>query len=413
MRPSRWTLFLATGLATLLAAAACGGSSPASTGAAPQLPTYTIGLLTDLTGPASDVEIGSPLGVKAGIGLAAQDGYTLKLVTADTGTNPTQALSAVRKLVEQDHVFAVIAASAVTFAAANYLTAKGIPVVGANEDGPEWITSRNMFSIFGTQDFTKVQTTYGLLLKKLDATTIGAVGTGVSPSSAESAKATALSAQKAGLRVGYLNATLPFGTTDVTPVALAMKAAGVDGVITTINTTTSLALVAALRLQGVTVKAGILPTGYGGDLLHAGPGAAQAAQGLYFLTSYEPVEMGTPATKRFQEALKTYAGVTDAPTFGEYIGYLSVDGFVAGLKAAGAKPTQASFINAMLGIDHYDGAGLFGSHSIGFGMAGRGQTAGPENCVWVSKFTGSTFHPVTGATPLCGSLIPGQTVSAS
>jgi branched-chain amino acid transport system substrate-binding protein len=284
-------------------------------------------------------------------------------------------------------------------------------VVGANVDGPEWITSKNMFSVFGTQDFTKVQTTYGVLLKKLGATTIGSLGTGISPSSSESAKATAVSAQAAGLRVGYLNANVPFGTTNVDPYALAMKSAGVDGLITSVNTSTSLALITALRQKGATIKAAILPTGYGGDLLHGGPGATKAAEGNYFLTTYEPVELQTPATKKFQAALKTHAGVTSEPTFGEYIGYVSVDGFVTGLKAAGPNPTRTSFINAMLGINHYDAAGLFGSHSIGFGMSGRGQTAGPENCTWVSKFSGGKFQPVAGATPICGSVIPGKTVT--
>jgi branched-chain amino acid transport system substrate-binding protein len=269
-----------------------------------------------------------------------------------------------------------------------------------------------MFSILGTTDFTKVETTPGLILKKLGVTTVGTIGIGIAPSSAESAKGIAVSAQAAGLRVGYLNANLPFGTTNVGPIALAMKAAGVDGLVTAINTTTSLALVTALRQQGVNVKA-ILPTGYGGDLLHGGPGATKAAEGNYFQTAFEPVEMRTPATIKFQNALKTYAGVTGNPTFGEYLGYVSIDGFVAGLKAAGPNPTQASFINAMLGINHYDAAGLFGSHSLGFGLSQRGQAAGVENCLWISKFSGGKFQPVSGATPICGSVIPGKTVSPS
>ncbi|MGF7237307.1 MAG: ABC transporter substrate-binding protein [Frankia sp.] len=185
-----------------------------------------------------------------------------------------------------------------------------------------------------------------------------------------------------------------------------------NGLVTAISTTTSLSLVKALRQQGVNVQA-VLPTGYGDDLLHGGPGATQAAQGNYFQTSYEPVEMGTPATTKFQNALKTYGGVTGNPTFGEYIGYLSVDGLVTGLKAAGPNATGTSFINAMLAINHYDGAGLYGSHSIGFGIGRRGQAAGAENCQWISKFSGSAFRPVPGATPICGSVIPGKTVSPS
>ena len=119
---------------------------------------------------------------------------------------------------------------------------------------------------------------------------------------------------------------------------------------------------------GVTVKA-LMSTGYGGDLVTGGPGAVQAAQGVYFLTSFEPVEMNTAATQQFQNDLKTYAGVTTAPTFAEYQGYVSIDAFVQGLKAAGSNPTQASLINAMLGMTNYDGAGLWGTHTLSFALA--------------------------------------------
>jgi hypothetical protein len=54
--------------------------------------------------------------------LARRAGYTIKYVIGDTTSTPGGALTAAQKLVEQDHVFAVIAVSSLTFAAANYLT---------------------------------------------------------------------------------------------------------------------------------------------------------------------------------------------------------------------------------------------------------------------------------------------------
>jgi branched-chain amino acid transport system substrate-binding protein len=95
------------------------------------------------------------------------------------------------------------------------------------------------------------------------------------------------------------------------------------------------------------------------------------------------------------------------------MGYATVDGFVTGLKAAGSNPTATSFTNAMLGITKYNAAGLYGSHSIGFSMAQRGQFSGADNCVWFTQYQGTTFHLVPGAVPLCGQTIPGVRVSAS
>lgn len=408
MRRIKATLIAVVAIVLVLAAG-CGSSSKSGSGGH----TLTIGILTDITGPGATNSATIPAGVKAGIGVAATEGYKFKYVVADTATSPAQALTAAHTLVEQDHVFAVIANSALTFAAAPYLASKGIPVVGAAVDGSEWITDRNMFSVIGTQDYTKVYSDFGLFFKMEGVTNIGSLGYGISPSSAESAKSSAIAAQAEGIKVGYLNANFPFGGTNTGPAVLAMKSAGIDGFTGSIQTTTAFAIIDSLRQDGVDLKAAIMATGYGGDLSQGGPGAVQAAQGIYFLTSFEPVEMNTPATQAIQNALKTYAGITTEPTFAEYQGYASVDAMVQGLKAAGSNATQASFINAMLGLGTYSGAGLYDGHSVVFALAGRGQASGADNCFFVVQFMGTGFHLVPGMDPLCGALIPGKTVSAN
>src|SRR5215469_7284719 len=135
--------------ALAILASACSSSkssSPGNTGSSSSASgqTYTIGVLTDLTGLAASAEKTTPIGVKAGVGLANSEGYHIKYVVADAQSSPTGALAAAQRLVEQDNVFAVIAVSGLTFAASTYLTSHGIPVFGANTDGTEWITSRNM-----------------------------------------------------------------------------------------------------------------------------------------------------------------------------------------------------------------------------------------------------------------------------
>lgn len=407
------TRIVAAAVVAAMLAAGC-SSSKSSPPAAGSGTTYTIGLLGDFTGLASATSKDMPLSVQARIGLAATEGYHIRYVEADTQSSPSGALVGAQKLVEQDHVFAVIAISDLTFGAASYLAAKQIPVIGAAVDGTEWNTYHNMFSVFGAPDYTKVETTAGSFFKLVGATNIGAVGYGIVPSAAEATKATAISAQYAGLKAGYVDAQFPLGSTDVGPVVLAMKNDHIDGLAVLLQQNTGFAIISALRQQGVDLKAPVLSAGYGSDLLEAGPGAEQNAQNVYFELSYEPVEMHTAATIKFQQALKTYAGYTQVPGLNEYLGYVSVDAFVAGLKAAGPNPTQASFIAAMQGITHYDAAGLFGSHSIGFDAASRGVGgAGADNCLWFTIFKGTSFHLVPGADPVCGTVIPGKSVSAS
>jgi branched-chain amino acid transport system substrate-binding protein len=405
--------------ALAIVTSACSSSSKSSSpgtgssGSTGNGQTYTIGVLTDLTGLAASAEKTTPLGVKAGVGLANSQGYHIKYVVADAQSSPNGAMAAAQQLVDQDHVFAVIAVSGLTFSAAPFLAAHGVPVIGSATDGTEWIADRNMFSVFGTQDYTKVSTTAGQVFKLLGITNLGILGYGIIPSAAESAKGSAVSAQQQGIRVGYLNAVFPFGGTNVEPAVLAMKSAGVDGYTGSVEENTSFAVIEALRQAGVSLKAALLAVGYGADLVQAGPGAEQAAQGSYFTLSYEPVEMHTAATQRLQNALKTYAGVTGDPSLNEYIGYAAVDGFVTGLKAAGSNPTRTSLIDAMLGIRSYNADGLYGAHSIGFAMDQRGQVAGADNCEWIVKFSGASFHLVAGAEPICGTNVPGKTVSGS
>jgi ABC-type branched-subunit amino acid transport system substrate-binding protein len=417
---------LLAGAAVLaMVAGACGssskssngsGGSATSTGAAGATgsggKTIKVGILTDSSGPAASGNKTSVQGVQAGAVLASQNGYTIKTYVGDTQTSPGAALTAAKRMVEQDHVDVVIAVSALAFGAAPYLTGKGVPVVGAAEDGPEWITAKNMFSVIGALDSTKVSTVYGSFFKMEGVTTVGALGYSISPSSAEAAKGAGVSAQNAGLKVGYVNANFPFGSTNVQPVALAMKSAGVDGFTATVDPNTGFALITALRQDGVNLKVALLPTGYGGDLLQAGPGALSSGQGVYFYTSFEPVEMHTAATNQLQSDLRSI-GITTDPTYAEYVGYASVALLVDALKANGGDTSHAGLISALAGVKNFDAEGLYGNNGFDLAYADRTTTGGARPCIYVAKLTGSTFHLVTGADPICGTVIPGKSVSAS
>jgi ABC-type branched-subunit amino acid transport system substrate-binding protein len=383
-------------------------SSSSSSGGSGGGQTLTVGVLTDLTGPAASGNKTSVLGAKAGAVVASADGINIKIVQGDSQTSPSSVLTAAKTLVEQDHVNVVLAVSALTFGAADYLTQKGIPVVGVAEDGSEWVTHPNMFSAYGFVDSTKVSTTAGLFFKMEGVTKVGALGYGISPQSANAAKGTAASAIAAGLQAPYLNANFQFGGTNVAPIALQMKADGVDGFTSTTDPNTSFALITGLKQAGATPKVALLPDGYGGDLLQAGPGALQSGQGVYFSLSFEPVEMHTAATDKFQNALKS-VGVTGDPTYAEYSGYASMALLVQALKTAGPNPSSSAIISALGSITSFNADGLLGSHHLS--MADRAASAtGTDSCLWVTKLSGSGFVLVPGADPICGAPIPGKTV---
>jgi branched-chain amino acid transport system substrate-binding protein len=401
-----WTSRITAGAAALVAlgtVVGCGGSAFASSSASVSTSsggTIPIGVLTDITGEASSSNGTSVQGAQAGLAIAKRDGFKLKFFFADTATSPGTALTAAQKLVEQDHVVAVLANSALTFAAAPYLKSQGIPVIGTSEDASEWNTDLNMFSLDGPFYTNLVTTTFGDFYKMEGGTTLGVIGYSISPSSSGNAMAWAASAQHAGLKVGYLNPDFAFGSTNVQPVAVAMKNAGVNAVTGSVNPNTIFALVTALKQEGVHLKMAQFVTGYGSDLTKAGPGAEAAAQDGYFVLGYEPVEMHTSATNQFEKDLAT-AGVSGEPSFGMYNGYESVGLLAQALKGAGSHPTAASLLKSLSHIKVWNALGLWGGRSLNINDRTL-KTSNVDNCTWVTKFVGTHFHLVPGADPICG-----------
>lgn len=402
----KWILALSASAA--LVVAGCSSSHQSISGG--NATTYTIGLLTDRTGPIADPISDPTNAVKATIAMFNAEGYHLELAVADAQSSPAGAINAAHQLVQQDHVFAVDLFSALGFAAEPYLASVGIPVIGTDLDGgPAWTTDKNFFSATGAPNLKEVTTTTGSLLELLGAQEFSAIGYSISTSSSDAARGAALSAQNAGIKVGYLNTQFPFNSTNVAPAVIAMRNAGVDSFVGEVEESTSLAIISGARQQGIHFKAAILGTGYG-DITQQGTATEKDAAGAYFSLGYEPLELHTAATQRFAKAMQIYGNIPAAHIdSNDYLAYMSIDSFVSGLKAAGHNPNQAQFIDAMLNLHNYNGAGLYGTHTIGFALDQRGQSAGPDNCEWLIQWTGTTNILVKGAEPICGSVIPGKT----
>jgi branched-chain amino acid transport system substrate-binding protein len=243
------------------------------------------------------------------------------------------------------------------------------------------------------------------------ATKIGVVGYPIGGAAATT-KDVAVSSQKARLKVGYINANFPIGSTDVGPATLAMKSAGVDGFTAEVASNTSLAFMAALRQAGVDLKVAELPSGYGADLLQAGTGAVQQAQGVYFQLAYEPAEMNTPATRQFVSDLRA-VGVAQDPTYAEYNAYASVGLLLKGLKASGSNATLPSLLTALSHVHSWDALGLWGGRTLDPNNRTSCASSNGNNCFWFTRLDGTTFKLVPGADPICGTIIPGVTISSS
>ena len=169
----------------------------------------------------------------------------------------------------------------------------------------------------------------------------------MSPSSSETAKATVdYAAQASGLKPGYLNTAVDFGSTDVGPIVLGIKNSGSDGVYLPLDSNTNFAVIQGLQQNGVDMKATVRATGYSQDLLDQ-PIAKTISPHDVLQSSYKPIELNDPAVKTFVKNLKKYAGVTGVPNYGVYTGYITCDMVVTGLQNAGKNPTRQSFVDGI------------------------------------------------------------------
>ena len=379
--------------------------------------TITLGILTPLTGPVSS-SFGQETvqGAQARIDLANADhelpgGEQIKLVSVDEGSSPQTSLSGTQQLVENDHVFAVLAAGAFFYGAYRWAAQQNVPVVGDGIDGPEWNSSQypNMFAAFGsTDDSYPSYSGMPAFFKSQGGSSYCGVGYNA-PSTVGNGEAMAGSMKHAGVPVPYLNFGIAAGNANFSSIALAIKQAKCNVLGSQMTLGDTLNLITALRNANVSLKATFIQGGYGQDLLDQ-PSSLSAAQGVDMAAGYEPSSLNTTATKWMMSALKTYAGWTKPyPSAGAEWGWFTADTAIEGLKVAGANPTQQSFISNLRKVTSFDHEGL--TCPVNYSVFSNTNQQFPGNCTWMVKVEGSQFVSLTGTSPIKIVTIPGTSNS--
>jgi ABC-type branched-subunit amino acid transport system substrate-binding protein len=277
---------------------------------------------------------------------------------ASTGAN----LTATQDLVQNRDVFAIVNNSSFAFLSYRYMLEQGVPMVGGGFDGTYYTQKGNedIISALGSgTPFPGLSyTTSPKVMKQLGATKTAALAYGASASSTASAKTLQQYAvPAAGLDPVYTNTTVDFGSTDVGPLVLGIKNSGADAVYLPMVAASNIAVVQGLAQNGVEMKANILATGYGQELLDS-PVAKTFKPNTVVFQTYKPVELKDKATKQFQADLEKYAGLTGVPDYGQYTGYITCELAILGLQNAGKTPTRRGFIDGLRKLGTYDEAGL-------------------------------------------------------
>ncbi|MGH9025218.1 MAG: ABC transporter substrate-binding protein [Acidimicrobiia bacterium] len=419
MRTSRYTRFVpALLLALTLVAAACSNDPETESQPAPNLgddpfadlerveapspctndpgvsdDTITVGAIMAKSGAAAQSFSRAEDGMRARFELANTTGElgdrTLELVVADDAGDAARNVTAARELVERSDVFGVMEISTAADASGQYFFDNDVPVTGWHLAQPAYGMFPNFFSFNGVNpDPDKQKTTRNAeVLKMLGATKIAIVGGGPPVATAFARQIAETVDADPDLDVVYETFDVPIGQTEFTGEVEDIKQSGADGLYTGMDFLQNAALNEQLKQADADVPIVVFPGGYDPLALDV-----TGLDGAYFGVEFKPFELEAAGFQDFQEAM------ADRP-IGQvpFVGWLSADIFIEGLKAAGIEcPTREGFINNLRLVDDYtandallpiDFSEQFGRHFL---------------CSFYVHVEDGAFVPQFDGEPVCG-----------
>jgi ABC-type branched-subunit amino acid transport system substrate-binding protein len=415
---------LTTGVvAGLVSVFALSGVSGAATAGADQGVTadsVKIGFIYSKTGPASATSGDSDVGCKARVGRenakGGVNGRKIDVEYVDDATSGGMNTTGAQDLVQNKHVFMLYNNSALGSSTYQWEVENGIPTIGAGYDGTFYGQpgNENIVSAFGNQaPVTGASYTITPAIAKAQgATKMASLGYGISDSSSSAASSNSKYAVPAvGMKAVYTNTAIDFGSTDVSPVVLGIKNSGADSAFYAMNGNTNLAIAQGLKQSGVNMKAELMATGYGQQLLDE-PSSSQIGPEVIFTQTWAPVEAKTKATKQFQADLKKYADSTGVPDFGIYTGYTGCDLIIQGLKQQGKNLDQSTFSADLRKLGQVNPAGLW-CQDIDISAASYGKQP-PTICSYAMQLKNGKFvilKPKGGSTPYWTGKLVGKSVT--
>ncbi|MCJ7671987.1 MAG: ABC transporter substrate-binding protein [Acidimicrobiia bacterium] len=405
-KPSAAALVVVLAFAgTIFAAGTASASAPTGVASAAKCTNDTgvtdteikVGAIIPTSGPSATSFAAAQDGIKARFAKANAESELgkrkLVLDVADDAADPARNLTAAQQLVEQNGDFGVISVTNASDSSGAYLNQQKIPVTGWHVGNSAWGKYKNMFGWRNSnvEDPSKTFTTRNAdVVKTLGGTKIALVGSNAA-SSATFIGQLDTAMKKGGVKVVYKTNELTPADRDFTGIAQKIKDSGADSVYTGLDLVQNAALNAALEQAGAKPKVIVFPGGYDRRVLTI-PGIEDAV----FSIEFKPFELNPPAFAEYQKWMQSE--LPDANFAGQvpYIGWLSAEAFIEGLKAAGKDcPTRKAFITKLRKEKGYDANGAFDPVDFAkvFGK--------PILCVYYVQVKNGAFVPLFNSKAVC------------
>ena len=341
-------------------ATSAAGSQP-STGSAAAAPTgspIVIGGICDCSGPfgniANDFEAYRAW-VDYTNAAGGINGHPIKFTYLNDQSNPGQAISDVKTLVESDHAIAIVDASNDDVGFESYLQSKNVPVVGSGNSSDPFFQNPDFYPEGQTMD--AVIYSQVAVAKGAGAKNIGVMYCAEAPTCAAAVGPFKQAGQQLGLTVPV---SLKIGASqpNYTAACLASEQAH------TASLSVLQAFAAVDHVISDCVKQGYNPI-WVADGLDLAPSFANVPGGLYLNVTNLPYFVNSPAIQTMNAAFdKYFPGLRSSQLFNEGTasmwdsGLLFADAAKAGgLGANGTTPTSAQLVQGLTSLkgDTLDG----------------------------------------------------------
>ncbi|MEU9184350.1 ABC transporter substrate-binding protein [Streptomyces sp. NPDC048484] len=277
----------------------------------------------------------------------------------DDGQDPSRNLSAARKLVQQDKVFAIAPMSSTTFSGADFLQKQRVPTFGWGTL-PSFCGPTYIYGFGGCMVPMPGGTISQTWPEGLQQVLGGAKGRSVAILANDSdagkfaVRTYRQSFASAGFKVTFAKPSVPAASVPSDWSAYTKEILRSDGgkapdaIVSVMQTPYNIGLFTAVKRTGYT---GVLtdPTDYDPGLL-AKSTTKKALDGVHVLTSFQPFEQDSAAMTRFRKDIRKAAGKDVPLNMHMMTGYMSADLFLAIAEKAGKDLTVASFQKAANGF---------------------------------------------------------------
>ncbi len=417
--PIRAKSLVVTAALSVLVLAAC-GSRVSNQGTPPSGPSQGGGANTasDTGVTANDIKVGAIVGLTSPLGpttfsgslygakayfdaLNAAGGVNGRKVTFvqcdDHGSGPDNA-ACVRKLVDDEKVFALAGVAAFNYDGAPYLNSKGVPDIAGQPIGNAYDQYPHLYSLYGSYyprdggrpgyggTLYAGTENYRWLKENLNTKTAGVVYYNVAPSQ-RYAKSVADGLRQEGYTV--IEKEINLGLPNFDAAVLDMKSRGVDVIFDAMEDTGNLSLCKSMQAQGLTVKAKVTTsqgwTDTFGKTFADAPGCRSATYAISSTRNYN--DTSYPAVAKFREAMAKYEPAREGQlNMWTFEGYVSAAWLTDAMRSCGVNLTRGCVESFMNRPQDYTGDGLLAPRNFTKIPA---PPATDHNCIEVAKWEDS------------------------